>query len=579
MTDARTLPIPAEHREFTVRVDGTEVSREHQLNSVTISTVANRIASARISYLDGSASAGDFSLSNEDLFQPGRTIEILAGTDSHTDSLFHGIVVRHTVRVRDHSTSQLIVECRHAAMKLTVGRKNASFLNQSDSSVMETLLSAAGTQGDIEPTSLKHKQLVQFHATDWDFLLARAEANGKLVLTRGDKVDVKAPLLSGSPVCTLKFGATLLELDAEIDARHQFAAVQGVSWDAAAQKLLNVDGVEPLMSGPGNLAPATLATVAGAPRIELQHAAVSKSEAQAWADATWMRSRINKVSGRGKCEGIGSIHLGDVITLAGVGARFNGDVYVTGVRHDFDLVQGWKTHVQFGGLEREPRDANSASAPSAGGLLPRVSGLQIGIVVSNEDPDGETRVQIRLPLVSKGDGIWARVATLDAGRDRGFFFRPEIGDEVVVGFLEEDPRCPVILGMLHSIAKPAPLKASKQNHKKVYKSRSGLRFAFDDQKREIALDTPAGNRLVLNENKKSIVLQDQNGNSVTLSSDGIQIKSAKAVIINAGTEVSIESGTSVSVAGGTELKLESSTTAELSCSGITKVVGSLVQIN
>lgn len=579
MADARTLPIAAEHREFTVKVDGAAVPREHQLSSLTISTVANRIASARLCYLDGAAATGEFPLSDADLFIPGKEVEIVAGGGSQTQSLFQGIVVRQAVRVRDHSAPQLIVECRHAVMKLSVGRRNANFFDLSDSEVIDTLLAAAGIPREVSPTTVVHKQLVQFHASDWDFLLARAEANGQVVLTRGDKIVVKAPALSGSPVCSLEFGATLLELDAEIDSRLQYAAVRGVSWDAAAQALVEPDGAEPTMEGPGNLAPATLAGVAALPQLELRHAALTESEAQAWADATWLRSRLNKVCGRAKCEGLGAIHPGEVVSLAGVGARFNGDVYVTGVRHDFDLVQGWKTHVQFGGLDRDRSTAPNESSPPAGDLLPSVRGLQIGIVVSNEDPEGEDRVRIRLPMVSQDDGIWARVASLDAGGDRGFFFRPEIGDEVVVGFLEADPRCAVILGMLHSSAKPAPLKGSDDNHKKAYKSRSGMQLGFDDEKREVALSTPAGNRLVLTEDQQSILLEDQNGNSIKLTPDGIEIASATALTLKAGTEMKIDAGTSLSVAGGTELKLEGSTTAELSCGGITKIVGGMVHIN
>ncbi len=579
MTEPRALPIAPEHREFIIKVNGTAVPREHQLSSVSINTVANRIASARLAYLDGAAATGEFPLSNADLFIPGKAIEIVASGGSQTQSLFKGTVVRLSMRVRDHSAPQIIVECRHAVMKLSIGRRDANYFDQTDSEVIEALLSAASLKGDIEATTNKHKQLVQYHTSDWDFLLARAEAIGKVVLTRGDKIAVKTPAISGPPVCSLQFGATLLELDAEIDARVQYGAVRSVSWDAATQNLLEIDGEEPSMEGPGNLTPAMLAAVAATPRIELRHAAISQSEAQAWANATWLRSRLNKVSGRGKCEGIGTINPGDVVSLAGVGTRYNGDVFVTGVRHDFDLVQGWKTHVQFGGLAREPRAAIEHEAPPAGGLLPRVSGLQIGVVVSNEDPEGEHRVRIRLPLVSNDDGIWARVASLDAGSDRGFFFRPEIGDEVVAGFLDEDPRCAVILGMLHSSAKAAPLKGSDDNHQKAYKSRAGMQFAFDDNKKEVAINTPAGNRVVLSEDQKSILLEDQNGNSIKLTTDGIQIESTKAISLKAGSELKIESGTELSVAGGTELKLEGGTTAELSCSGITKVVGSIVQIN
>ena len=103
MPDTRALPIAAEHREFTVKVDGAAVPREHQMLSASISKVANRIASARLCFLDGTASASDFPLSNSQLFVPGKAVEILAGAGRTIHSLFKGIVVRHALRVRDHS--------------------------------------------------------------------------------------------------------------------------------------------------------------------------------------------------------------------------------------------------------------------------------------------------------------------------------------------------------------------------------------------------------------------------------------------------------------------------------------------
>lgn len=580
MTDESTLPIAAEHREFTVKVDGEAVPSAHHLLSVSVIQVANRIGSARLAYLDGAAASSDFPLSNADLFKPGKTVEILAGSGNQNTSLFKGIMVRHSLRVRDHSAPQLIVECRHAAMKLTITRLNASYFDQSDSEIIENLLNAAGISGEVESTSVKHKQLVQFHTSDWDFLLARAGANGKLVWPEGDKLVVKAPSIGGSASVTLQFGATLIELDAEIDARRQYSGVRGVSWDPAQQALFEIDANTPSMTGPGNLSADDLADVAAAGSLELRHAALPEAEAQAWADAAWLCARINKVSGRAKCEGIGTIRPGDTVTLAGVGERFNGNVFVTGVRHEFDLVQGWKTHVQFGGIDAAAHEQDCMSAPSAGGLLARVAGLQIGVVVSNEDPDGEHRVRIRLPMVGKhDDGIWARVASLDAGSDRGFFFRPEVGDEVIAGFLDEDPRHAVILGMLHSSAKAAPLQGSDDNHEKVFKSRSGMRLYFNDDKKILQIDTPAGNSITLSEDGKSIVLADQNSNKITLDADGVSIESAKALKLTAGTEITMESGTSFSAKGGTELKLEGATQAELSSNAMTKVSGNMVQIN
>jgi Rhs element Vgr protein len=580
MAEARTLPIAAEHREFTVKVDGTEVPRSEQLLAASITKAVNKISAARLVYLDGSAAAGEFPLSNSATFVPGQEVEILAGAGNDQASLFKGIVVRQSVKVREASAPQLVIECRHKAVKLTVGRKNAYFFDEKDSDIISALLSQGSVDGEVEATAVTHKQQVQFDCTDWDFLLARAEANGKLVLTNAAKAEVKQPVFSGSPDCTLQFGATILELDAEIDARQQFFSVKSISWDAAQQSLLEKEAADPAVKGPGNLETSDLAAVIGLDHFQMQHAAVTEEEAQAWADSAWLRSQMSRVSGRVKCEGIATVEPGSIVALAGVGERYNGNVFVSGVRHDFDLVYLWKTHIQFGSVDKVSGDDRAVSAPKASALLPGVSGLQIGVVVSNEDPEGEHRVRVRMPLVSAGeDGTWARIAAPDAGAERGFFFRPEIGDEVALGFLNDDPRQAVILGMLHSSAKAAPLAGTDDNHEKVYQSRSKMKLSFNDEKKVMQLETPAGNKITLSEEEKLLKLEDQNGNKIEMTADGIKIESAKALQLKSGTELKIESGTAFEAKGGTSLKLEGSAGAEISSGAMTKVKGSLVQIN
>ncbi|HET9363319.1 MAG TPA: type VI secretion system tip protein VgrG [Vicinamibacterales bacterium] len=576
----RALPIPATHRGFTVKAAGAEVPRQHQLLAATVVKTVNRVSSARLVYLDGSASAGKFPLADDALFVPGQEIEVLAGPAGSPVSIFAGVVVRQSVKVRDASAPQLIVECRHKAAKLTVGRKNAYYMDQSDSDIVSALLGDAGLSASVESTPLKHKQQVQYRSTDWDFLLARARANGKLVLTNDGTVAVKAPTTSTTPSVTLQFGATVLELDAEIDARVQFAGVKGISWDPAQQSLVESDASAPRVATPGNLTSDDLAAVVGLPSYDLRHAAIVEDEAKAWADAEWLHSAMSKVSGRAKCEGVATVNPGDVVSLAGVGERYNGTAFVTGVRHDFDLVSGWKTNVQFGGLSSSPSEDPDRTAPQAGDLLPAVHGMQVGVVTSNEDPDGEHRVRVRLPLVDNDeDGVWARVASLDAGADRGFFFRPEIGDEVVVGFFDDDPRRPVMLGMLHSSANAAPLSGSNDNHEKVYQSRSKLKLSFNDDTKVIEISTPAGNTLTLSEADTAITIADQNSNTLKMTPDGITVESSKALTLKAGTTLLLESGTSFSMKGGSAVKVEASGSAELSSSGTTTIKGSLVRIN
>ncbi|NQD38313.1 type VI secretion system tip protein VgrG [Permianibacter sp. IMCC34836] len=580
MADARTLPIAAEHREFTVKASGTAVGREHQLLALSVVKAVNTISALRLVYQDGAASSSDFPLSNTDLFAPGKEVEVLAGAGGDPVSLFKGIVIKQSLKVREQSSPQLVIECRHKASTLTVGRRNACYFDQKDSEVMEALATAAGLTAEVEASKVKHEQLVQYRSTDWDFLLTRAEANGKMVLTDADKLIVKAAAMSGSPKCSLQFGATVLEFDAEIDSRRQFAAVKGISWDPATQALVQCDGATPTVQGPGNYSEDSLAAVIGLDQFALHHAALAEDEAQAWADAQWQKVQISKVCGRIKCEGIGTVNPGDVVTVGGVGERFNGNVFVTGVRHEFDLVQGWKTHLQFGSQQHWFAEQHNVSAPQAGALLPSVSGLQIGVVISNEDPEGEHRVRVRLPMVDTDqDGIWARVASLDAGKERGFFFRPEIGDEVVLGFLEDDPRRAVMLGMLHSSSLPAPLEGKDDNHEKLFQSREKMKLYFNDEKKILQLETPAGNKLTLDEDEKVIRLADQHGNKIEMTADGIKIESIKAIELKAATDCKLESGLGFNVKGGTEMKLEGAVSAELSSAATTTIKGGILQLN
>ncbi|HEY0674375.1 MAG TPA: hypothetical protein VGD27_19020, partial [Longimicrobiales bacterium] len=234
--------------------------RTHQLLAAFVVKTVNRIAAARLVYVDGAASAGDFVLSNTELFLPGKEIEISAGPGEDPASLFKGVVIKQSLKVRDQTGPQLIVDCRHAAVKLTVGRKSQYFFDQSDADIMSALLDDAGINADVQSTSVTHKQQVQFDCTDWDFLLTRAEANGRLVFTTEDGVTIKAPAIA-SPVCSLQFGATILELDATIDARLQYAAVKSATWDYAQQSVLAKDANDPGLAGAGNLSSDDLADV------------------------------------------------------------------------------------------------------------------------------------------------------------------------------------------------------------------------------------------------------------------------------------------------------------------------------
>ena len=525
MPNERTIPSdkPKSVVTNTILSGGNEVSRQYQLLSIVINKEVNRIPAATLVYTDGEPSKQSFELSSKADFEPGKEIEIKVGYSSDEKTVFKGIVIKHSIRVRKKN-SLLIIECRDKAVKMTATCKSKYGIDTKDSDVIEELIDNYGLGKDVATTTVMHKQIVQYNCTDWDFMLCRADVNGLLCIANDGKLSVAPPDFAGDTALTIQYGATIHDLDAEIDARLQFKSVKGSTWNYTDQELLkDTEADEPAVPDAGNLSAETLANVIGETEFRLLNSAkIEEPELQAWVNAAMLKNRLAKIRGKVTIDGTAAVLPGKLIQLNGVGDRFEGKLFVTGVRHE--VAEGnWLTTFQFGINPEWFVQTYNVQQPLSGGMLPAIQGLHIGIVTQLEnDPDGEDRILIKIPVINNDeDGIWCRVSTLDAGQNRGTFFRPEIGDEVIVGFINNDPRHAVILGMLNSSAKPAPLKAADDNHEKGYVSRSEMKMIFNDDVKSFSLETPAGNKFIITEDEKKIQLQDQNGNKITMNEDGI----------------------------------------------------------
>ncbi|RQS65779.1 type VI secretion system tip protein VgrG [Burkholderia sp. Bp8963] len=588
MSDTSTIPTAATPDVCTavILVGGQVVPDTLHLLSLTVSRELNRIPSASLQFDDGEAAKATFPASNSDLFVPGKAIEIQLGYRSQNETVFKGTIVKQHLKVRK-SGGVLSVDCYADAVKLTAARKSHYFVGKKDSDIMEDILVAHAMSHDVEATLPNLDEVVQYDATDWDFVLCRAEANGQVVMVGDDRITIARPRMDGAPVLQMTYGATVLELDVEMDARWQSKGIKAVSWNAADQATVSADGSEPATPLAGNIGAADLARVLGDDTDEITHGgAIDQPQLQAWADARLMRMRLARLRGRARCQGFAGVLPGKIVQIGGIGARFEGKLYVSGVRHTLS-GGNWETDVQFGLNPALFAETYNLRPLPAAGLLPSVLGLQIGVVTQlGNDPAGEDRIKCRLPLVSTSDdGIWARIATLDAGKGRGTYFRPEIGDEVVVGFLGQDPRFPVVLGQCNSSAKPSPEPARDDNNHKGYVSREKLKLTFDDEKKAISFETPAGNRIVLSEDGKSIVLQDENDNRITLDANGITIESAKDLVFKAAKDVKL-SGMNAEFSAQSGFKATGTGTAELSGAqtkingdATTVISGGMVRIN
>jgi Rhs element Vgr protein len=583
MAEERVIPAVQSVAEFRIKIGGQELARTIEVVAVHVSKIVNRISMARFIIADGTVGENDFKLSNGDQFIPGNEVEISAGTIDDQVSIFNGIITKQSISIRANRSSQLVVECKHKAVKATITRRSNCYHDMTDDAAISDALKASGLSAgdlDLETTDVTHPGMVQYNCTDWDFAVSRAEMTGKMILTNEDKIVMKTPEFSAAAALSLLYGATIIELDAEMDSRTQYKAVKAKTWDMAAQALVEADGSEPSLPEWGNIDGPTLGDVGAQEEFIIQHGgALAPDEMKMWADAQLLKSRLARIRGRVKFEGISTINPGDMLELHGLGDRFNGNAFVSGVRHDYNGSEGWKTQAQFGDTPEWFVEQPGVMAPAAAGLLPGAIGLHTAVVTDNEDPDGEFRVRVKIPFINADDdGVWARMALADAGNERGMFFRPEVNDEVLIGFLYDDPRQPVILGMLHSSALASPLSPSNDNHQKGYTSREKLIMLFDDEKKEVTIETPGGNKVTISDDKKGISLEDQNGNKIEMNDSGIKITSQTAIELKATTDLKL-AGANLSMAADAGLEMKGSGSAKMESSGILEMKGSLVKIN
>lgn len=581
----------------TITSGGQPIPDVYQLSQVQVQRQINRIPWAKIVLLDGDPSEETFAISESAHFVPGNEIEIKAGYHSQETSIFKGIVIRHSVRVNGDGASFLTVLCYDKAVKMTLWRKSGYFLKKSNKDIIEQLISGAGLTADVTSAGSPIEEIIQYNVTDWDFIVSRAEAGGLVVTVEDGKITVKAPDFSADCGLLVKYGDSIVDVEAELDARSQLPSVTSKSWDFSSQSVQTGDSSEPSVNEQGNITGSQLAQVMGSSGYEMiTSAPVVSGDLTSWANAQLLKSRLARIRGKVTFPGSSKPKPGMVLELDGLGARFNGKAFISSVTHRIE--QGdWTTETEFGLSHRWfVEEQSNIEAPPAAGLLPSIQGLQIGKVKKiHEDPDGQTRIQVDVPMIApSGDGVWARIASPYATNNAGIFFMPEIGDEVILSFVNNDPSFPMIIGSLYSSQRTSPFTPDQPNTNKAIVSNAQLKITMDDAKKIIQISTPGGHIVTLSDDQKSITIVDSNSNKMEMASSGISISSPGDITIKATGQIQMQAQTNISIQATADLSLQGmnlnakaqialsaqgQAQAELSASGQTTVRGAIVMIN
>lgn len=547
---------------FDVKVDGTQIDTSYKLLKIQTFKEVNKLSRAVISIIGGDPKENSFDESEESIFATGSEVEISLGYEQSNTVVFKGIISKHALQIKKGfqtaaTNNLLVIECVDKAVKLTNTYTTEIYEDKLDSDIITTLISnATGVSKNVSFTSVMNDFLPKYNCNDWDFILQRAEANGMVVLNSDNEVTVTEPKpLLTVPELTVTYGNAMIDFHAEVDATTQYSTFDISSYDPFNEEAVSSVSQEPSLIDQGDLDGVTISKDVSPTKNELSTSSIlTSSEAKNIADAYLMRSRLSRLVGKICVKGINNIDLGSVITLVGFGSRFSGMAYVTSLSHEF---QGgsFKTWIGFG-LRYNPLENKNKVDISK--YTSKIEGLHIGTVTKiDADPNDELRIQVNIPtLKATGDGLWAKLATLYTAEEAGSFFIPEVDSQVVVSFLSNDSRYPVILGSMYTTTTKPYKTIDPENQFKAILSKEKLTLEFDDVEKIITIKSSDDNYIKIKETDKEIEITDINENTILTSSDGIKLDSAKDITIQAKGKITLKGGKGVDVDGGSKMTIK-----------------------
>lgn len=487
-------------------------------------------------------------------FVPGTKIALSMPmpTVERTWTLFAGIVTsQRIVWDKDQSNPVLMVRAEHALRKLDGPLVSDIYQKRSDKSVLTELLEKYVTLGKNDIKGPDHEQLIQWRCSHWYWLRRRLRASGIWLLPHMDKVDCVLPSLSGArihkihPTADVPDLPVLEQVEWQCDNSTISAQMEGRHWDIAQQNVSPTVLANPAQIGSGGLDPRRIRSLTNEtwqfydavslvdgemqPKLDgrflMQHAAAVTTRLTLRADAQTLRYR-----------------LGDIVELGGLGTRASGRALMCGIRHRWDPPHFTTTVTT--GLD-DPLAIDAAA-------LPRASALTVAVVADYEEDETQAdRIRIRLPELGE-QTIWARFAKPFASAGSGFHLYPKPKDEVLVAFIDDDPRYPVVLGATHNPVNMAPMPDDAKTDRQAWR---GWIEVDDETKRFLGVNFADAHVRV--ESRDSVLHvgtagrdseTDDHRSRLHIGKDGVDASGA-TITIDASDKVTVKGASHVAIVG------------------------------
>jgi phage baseplate assembly protein gpV len=561
-----------------IRIDNKEIKND--VSSVKLEQYINQhhVLAIRIKQIGGSSSSSGIDDPSDYSGFLGKSISLNIKpqgglVDSSKEMEFIGVVTKLGLDNSIDGVNTVLITASSPTIALDGARHNAFFHDMTASDVIGAILRKYPiTLGSIESTTVTHKFTVQYRETDYEFIMRLAGESGKFAFYNGKEFRlVKA---SGNApedltwretlgAFTFGFGTGAYEFASQVYNYEQKKHYKQDTKSLPAQSAL---------SALSKIAPDASQTIFSNSGFSI----IPKTIGDSQSLDELLQSKKNGVLGQMiKCYGISiipKVTVGSCVKVKGMD-KLDGTFWVNYICHKFDESGQYSNSFDCTPLDMAFPTARYRRLP--------ITDIQSAEVLDNNDPDKMGRIKVKFPWIDSDETIWVRFLSLHAGKDRGWYCLPEIGDEVLIAYENGNPDLPIALGALYNKVDLPPSSAvNADNNIKMFVTKGGNQICFKDDSgsEQIKISTKDGkNVIVMDMSGPKISIESKNGD-ISIKAKNVSIECDQKFEVKTQTDIDLKAQGNLNTEGSMNAKMKAGVNLQLEGT-ITQVKGNPIQLN
>ncbi|HTQ09535.1 MAG TPA: VgrG-related protein [Fimbriimonadaceae bacterium] len=580
---------------FAIKLDGTDmpVGMADDVLEIVVEQSIHMPHSCTIRLHEWDIQKNQFKWVDDDQLKEGKSVEVQFGYTNDLTTIFKGEITMIEMDAAAHMVPNLVVHCMSKDHRLQRNRVSKTYQQVTDSDIVQQVASQCGLTAMADSLTTVRDWVCQYNQTNYEFLKMCAHRNGCRMYADGNNLIFEKIKSPSSVDHEVAWGDSLRSFRPRLTTHGMVSEVDVKGWDMKQKQAIlsrksSGEGVKSAEVGESSSGGEAATNAFG---DQASHAVVdipvnTQDEADSIAQAYIDNRETSFIGGDGLCVGHPAITAGKTINVKGVGNRFSGKYAITSATHTFTPAEGYTT--QFSSSGKTPNTIPDLLAGERVNETNMKDWIAIGLVTDNQDPDNLGRIKVQYPWLMDDTSFWARMASPMAGNNRGIYYLPEVGDEVLVAFEHGDIHSPYMIGALwNGQDSPVEPNSSAVNGgvvHRVIKTRAGHTIMLDDTNGQelVKVTSHAGHYVLIDDGNKKIVIADSAESekmTIDISSGDVEWVCNGNFKITANQKVQIQGQTGIDISTPAQVQISGDSSGSFTSSGTISISGSMVNIN